>query len=144
MLVADILKNKGSSVKMIRADATAMACAQRLSQDRIGALVVSDDGRRLDGIISERDIAYALAKHGGSIERIPVRELMTKSVITCRPGDTIHETMRTMSQKRVRHLPVQDGDRLVGIVTAGDIMKYRLEEVQLEAAVLRDAVIAAR
>jgi CBS domain-containing protein len=144
MLVADILKNKGSTVKMIGSHATAAACAQRLSQERIGALVVSDDGRRVDGIISERDIAYGLAKYGSGLDRVPVGELMTKSVITCRPRDTIHETMRTMTQRRIRHLPVETDGGLVGIVTSGDVLKYRLEEMQLEAAVLRDAVIAAR
>lgn len=144
MLVGDILKGKGASVKMIGADATAAACAQRLSQERIGALVVSSDGRRVDGIISERDIAYALAKYGSELDRIPVADLMTKTVITCRPRDTIHDTMRVMTQRRVRHLPVEENGALVGIVTSGDVLKYRLEEVQLEAAVLRDAVIAAR
>lgn len=144
MLVADILKSKGAQVKMIASDATARECAQRLNQDRIGALVVSDDGRSVRGIISERDIAYGLAKHGGLLERVLVADLMTKSVITCTPSDTILDTMRTMTQRRIRHLPVLDGGGLVGIITSGDVLKHRLEEVQLEAAVLRDAVIAAR
>lgn len=144
MIVADILKSKGASVKMIRPDETAMACAQRLSTERVGALVVSENGRTLDGIISERDIAYGLARHGGELHHIPVRELMTKAVITCHPRDAIFETMRTMTQRRIRHLPVMEGDTLAGIITSGDVLKHRLEEVQLEANVLRDAVIAAR
>jgi CBS domain-containing protein len=144
MLVADILKRKGATVKMIRSGESAMACAQKLSAERVGALVVSDDGRHLGGIISERDIAYGLAKHGDELHRVPVRDLMTKTVITCAPRDAIVEMMRTMTQRRIRHLPVIDGDALVGIITSGDVLKHRLEEVQLEANVLRDAVIAAR
>lgn len=144
MQVLDILKSKGPTVKMIRSDESALACAQRLSVERVGALVVSDNGRSLDGIISERDIAYGLAKHGAGLHSVPVRELMTKSVITCTPKDSIVQMMRVMTLRRVRHLPVIDGDRLAGIITSGDVMKHRLEEVQLEANVLRDAVIAAR
>lgn len=144
MLVSDILKAKGASVKMIRSDDTAYACAQRLSADRVGALVVSDNGRALDGIISERDIAYGLARHGSELHHVRVRDLMTKAVITCSPRAAIFETMRTMTQRRIRHLPVVDEGHLVGIITSGDVLKHRLEEVQLEANVLRDAVIAAR
>jgi len=144
MLVSDILKAKGLSVKMIRTDDTAMACAQRLSTERVGALVVSDNGRSIDGIISERDIAYGLAKHGPSLYSVPVRDLMTKAVITCSPQDTIVQMTRVMTLRRIRHLPVVDGDRLAGIITSGDVLKHRLEEVQLEANVLRDAVIAGR
>ena len=144
MLVSDILKSKGASVKMIRSDDSAMACAQRLSAERVGALVVSDNGRSLDGIISERDIAYGLAKHGPNLHTVPVRDLMTKAVITSDPRESIVQVMRVMTLRRIRHLPVVDGDRLAGIITSGDVLKHRLEEVQLEANVLRDAVIAAR
>jgi CBS domain-containing protein len=144
MLVSDILKSKGLSVKMIRPDESAMACAQRLSVERVGALVVSENGRSLDGIISERDIAYGLAKHGPGLHSVPVRDLMTKAVITCGPRDSIVQMMGIMTQRRIRHLPVVDGDRLAGIITSGDVLKHRLEEVQLEANVLRDAVIAGR
>ncbi|MDO9383905.1 MAG: CBS domain-containing protein [Hyphomicrobiaceae bacterium] len=144
MLVSDILKSKGASVKMIRSDDSAMVCAQRLSAERVGALVVSDNGRSLDGIISERDIAYGLAKHGPGLHAVPVRDLMTKAVITSGPRESIVQVMRVMTQRRIRHLPIVDNDRLAGIVTSGDVLKHRLEEVQLEANVLRDAVIAAR
>jgi CBS domain-containing protein len=144
MLVLDILKSKGPAVKTIRSGDSAMTCAQHLKDERVGALVVSDNGRSIDGIISERDIAYGLAKYGSSLHSVPVRDLMTKTVITCGPRDPIIQTMRTMTLRRIRHLPVVDGDHLAGIITSGDVLKHRLEEVQLEANVLRDAVIAAR
>lgn len=144
MLVQDILNSKGASVKTIRSTDSAMACAQRLKTERVGALVVSDDGRALDGIISERDIAYGLAKHGSDLHAVLVRDLMTLTVITCAPRDPIIQTMRIMTQRRIRHLPVIEGDELVGIITSGDVLKHRLEEVLLEANVLRDVVIAAR
>lgn len=144
MIVLDILKRKGAAVKTIRSSDSAMTCAQKLKDERVGALVVSDNGRTIDGIISERDIAYGLAKLGRDLHAALVGDLMTKTVITCAPRDQIIQTMRTMTLRRIRHLPVVDSDELVGIITSGDVLKHRLEEVQLEASVLRDAVIAAR
>lgn len=144
MLVADILRSKGSAVKTVRADATAMSCAQRLKDERVGAMIVSNDGHSIDGIVSERDIAYGLATHGDALYHVRVADLMTKTVLTCTPRDTILDAMRTMTKRRVRHLPVVDGDRLAGIISTGDVLKYRLEEMQLEANVLRDHVIATR
>lgn len=144
MLVQDILKRKGAAVKTIRSADSALACAQHLKTERVGALVVSDDGRTIDGIISERDIAYGLPKYGIGLYDVPVRDLMTTIVITCDPRDSILQTMQIMTLRRIRHLPVVEGGRLVGIITSGDVLKHRLEEVQLEANVLRDAVIAGR
>jgi CBS domain-containing protein len=144
MLVSDILRSKGSTVKMVRSYDTAMSCAQRLKAERVGAMVVSDDGRSLDGIISERDIAYALATQGSELHHVPVRDLMIKNVTTCAPRDTILAAMGVMTRRRVRHLPVVDGGTIVGILSTGDVLKYRLEEMQLEANVLHDVVVAAR
>lgn len=144
MLIADILRSKGSAVKTVRSSDTAMDCARRLKAERVGAMIVSDDGTSLDGIITERDIAYALATHGTELYHAPVSALMTKTVLTCSPRDSIVDVTRTMTLRRTRHLPVKDGAKLVGIVSIGDVLKYRLEEVQLEASVLRDHVIATR
>lgn len=144
MLVADILKTKGESVMSVRTDDTAICVAKRLKEERIGALVVSDDGNALDGIISERDIAYGLAAHGRDLFGVLVSDLMTKSVITCAAQDTIADVTRVMTQRRIRHLPVKDGDRLIGIISIGDVLKHRLDEMQLEASVLRDYAIAVR
>lgn len=144
MLVADLLRTKGAAVKIVRSDETALCFAKRLKSERIGAMVVSDDGNSLDGIISERDIAYGLAEHGSGLYRVTVSDLMTKAVITCSPQDTIAEVTRVMTQRRIRHLPVKDGDTLVGVISIGDVLKHRLDEMQLEANVLRDYAIARR
>jgi CBS domain-containing protein len=144
MKVADILKTKGSAVKTVRPDETAKVFAEHLRNERIGAMIVSHDGSTLEGIISERDLAYGLAAYGDRLPSMRVSELMTRVVILCTPEDTIAEVMTVMTQRRIRHLPVKDGGRLVGIVSIGDVLKHRLGEMQLEANVLRDVAIARR
>jgi len=144
MKVADILRVKGSAVKTVTSDVTALELSERLRAERIGAMIVSNDGRSIDGIISERDLAYGLAAHGGMLPKIAVSELMTKVVVVCSPEDSITDVMRLITQRRIRHLPVKDGDQLVGIISIGDVLKHRLDEMQLEANVLRDYAIAAR
>ena len=98
----------------------------------------------IEGIVSERDIAYGLVAHGSQLPSIAVSKLMTKAVVVCSPEDSIIDIMKLMTQRRIRHLPVKDGNRLVGIVSIGDVLKHRLGEVQLEANVLRDYALAAR
>ena len=144
MKVADILRVKGSAVKTVTSDVTALEFSERLRAERIGAMIVSNDGRSIDGIISERDLAYGLGAHGGMLPKIAVSELMTKVVIVCSPEDSITDVMKLITQRRIRHLPVKDGDQLVGIISIGDVLKHRLDEMQLEANVLRDYAIAAR
>jgi CBS domain-containing protein len=144
MKVEDILRIKGSVVKTVPPHETALMLSERLRADQIGAMIVSDDGRTIDGIISERDLAYGLATHGSMLPRIPVSELMTKAVIVCSPEDSITDVINLMTLRRIRHLPVKDDDQLVGIISIGDILKHRLGEVQLEANVLRDYAMAAR
>jgi len=90
------------------------------------------------------DLAYGLAAHGGMLPKIAVSELMTKVVVVCSPEDSITDVMKLITQRRIRHLPVKDGDQLVGIISIGDVLKHRLDEMQLEANVLRDYAIAAR
>jgi CBS domain-containing protein len=142
MTVATILKNKRPDVQMIRPDATVLAFAVKLKAERIGAMIVSADGRSLDGIISERDLAYGLAVHGEKLPRLPVSDLMTRAVVVCRPEDSIAEIINIMTLRRFRHLPVRQDDRIVGIISIGDVLKHRLGEAQLEANVLRDVAIA--
>ena len=144
MNVADILRTKGASVKTVSAGASALVVAQRLRGEWIGAMIVSDDGSSIEGIISERDLAYGLATHGSNLPYVAVSELMTKEVITCSPRDSVSEIAKVMTQRRIRHLPVKDGHQLVGIITIGDVLKHRLDEMQLEANVLRDYAIARR
>jgi CBS domain-containing protein len=138
MNVADILKAKGNAVKTVRPDETALELAEQLRAEHIGAAIVSADGTTIDGIVSERDLAYGLAAHASKLPTVAVERLMTKVVVVCSPEETVHEVMRTMTQKRIRHLPVKNGEDLVGIISIGDVLKHRLSEVQLEAEVLRD------
>ena len=144
MSVADILRKKGSGVTTVRPNESAQAFARRLKTERIGAMVVTSADGSMAGIISERDLAYGLATHGTKLVNATVSELMTKAVITCSPTDSVSEIMKVMTQRRIRHLPVMDGHKLVGIVTIGDVLKHRLDEMQLEANVLRDYAIARR
>ena len=144
MRVADILRIKGSTVKTVTPDETALELSEKLRAAQIGAMIVSDDGTSIDGIISERDLAYGLAAHGRELPRIAVSKLMTKVVFVCSPEDSITDVMKLMTQRRIRHLPVKDGAQLVGIISIGDVLKHRLGEVQLEANVLRDYAMAAR
>ena len=107
-------------------------------------MLVSGDGRTIDGIVSERDLAYGIAAYGSDLPVLSVSRLMTKAVVVCSPDDTITHVMKLMTQLRVRHVPVKDCDQLVGIVSIGDILKHRLDELELEANVMRDYVVAGR
>jgi CBS domain-containing protein len=144
MKVADILRIKGSVVKTVTPHETALLLSGYLRAEQIGALVVSTDGNSIDGIVSERDLAYGLATHGVRLPTIPISELMTKAVVVCSPEDSVTDVMKLMTQRRIRHVPVKDGDQLVGIISIGDVLKHRLGELQLEANVLRDYVAVAR
>jgi CBS domain-containing protein len=144
MKVSDILQIKGSKVEWVTPDTSAGELSVRLHAAQIGAMIVSSDGRTIDGIVSERDLAYGIAAHGRDLPTLPVSRLMTKAVVVCSPEDTITQVMRRMTQVRVRHLPVKEGDQLVGIVSIGDVLKHRLDELELEANVIRDYAVAAR
>lgn len=140
MKVRDILAHKGSAVVTVRPDTTVATAIHRLLLERIGALVVSDDGVCVLGIVSERDIVRVVAERGAEAlaPDLTVGEMMTRNVLTCGLDDTVKELMTTMTQRRIRHLPVVDNGRLVGIVSIGDVVKNRLDEVELEANVLRE------
>ncbi len=145
MKVADILAHKGNRVVTIKSDASLRTAIKRLALERIGALVVSDDGEHVDGVLSERDVVMALAEQGGEILEPSrrVEAFMTRSVRVCTPEDSIAHLMRVMTLHRIRHLPVVEDGRLVGIVSIGDVVKNRLEELEMETSVLRDAWLSA-
>lgn len=144
MNVKSILEAKGYSVETIRPDATLDLAVHRLAAKEIGALVVTADGRRLDGVLSDRDVTRGLARHGGRLLEMQVSRVMSKQVPVCSPDTSIRDAMAEMTRSRHRHLPVVEGGALRGLVSIGDVVKHRLEEMQLEASVLRDAYIAAR
>ncbi len=144
MKVADILKAKGAEVMTVKPDESVAALAQRLRLAGVGAMLVSQDGDSLDGIVSERDIAYALPARGADLHEVRVSELMTRTVITCSPQDSCGEVAKIMTSRRIRHLPVKEGARIIGVISIGDVLKARLSEIELEASVLRDLAIAGR
>jgi CBS domain-containing protein len=142
MNVEGILRAKGAAVVTIRPDATVGDLVKGLREERIGAMVVSEDGRTVLGIISERDVVRGLADRGPRILEIPIAELMTRDVVSCTPRDTVKQVMAQMTKRRIRHVPVLADGVLTGIVSIGDVVKNRLEEMETETNVLREAYIA--
>ena len=140
MLVETILETKGRRVATVPPDETIADAAAKLKQQQIGALVVSVDGLNVLGIISERDICRALVDHGTALGTMRVEDLMTREVITCVAGDTIANLMSIMTEKRIRHLPVIENGVMCGLVSIGDVVKIRLEEVQHEAEAMREYI----
>ena len=144
MLVRHVLEMKGAVVATVPTDATLTDVARLLAEHGVGALVVSDDGETIAGIVSERDLARAIARQGADALGTPVTEAMTSKVQTCRPDATIDSLMETMTSGRFRHLPVTVDERLVGIVSIGDVVKNRLAELQTESQVLHDYLYSGR
>jgi CBS domain-containing protein len=140
--IETVLKAKGRHVETTSPDTPILDVAQQMRLRTIGAVVVSRDGRHLDGIVSERDIVLGLAHDGDRLLRMRAGQLMNKAVVTCSPSDSIGHVMAVMTERRVRHLPVVEGGELRGLISVGDIVKNRLEELELETNVLRDAYLA--
>ena len=136
MQVSAILKSKGPSVATIGADETVAAAVAELARRNVGALVVSSDGRSVDGIISERDITRALDGVGGAILDKPIRMIMSSSVQTVSPDEEVEALAVLMTERRVRHLPVLSDGVLVGIVSIGDVVKSRIEELEQDREAL--------
>lgn len=144
MKVEGILRQKGRAVETIHPDATVALAVHRLTTQGIGALVVSPDGERVEGVLSERDVVRALARRGPDLMTLRVADVMSAVVPVCSPEASIKDVMARMTASRQRHLPVVDAGRLRGIVSIGDVVKNRLEELELETSVLREAYIAHR
>ena len=133
MNVQSILAGKGSDVATIGHTASLSDAAAALRDRGVGALVVSDDGQHIDGIVSERDVVRALAAHGASALGRTVGSAMSTQVVTCAAGDSVDELMASMTERRIRHLPVVDTEGLLaGIVSIGDVVKARLGDLENE------------
>ncbi len=143
MIVESILRAKGSHVFTISPLATIKSAASLMQDKNISALVVVS-GERILGMISEREIMRGFARYGDSLVNLPVKSVMIHDVITATFDDTVKQLMGQMTRHRIRHLPVVRDGKLAGIISIGDVVKYRLESLELEANVLRDAYIAAR
>ncbi|MCQ8241498.1 CBS domain-containing protein [Rhizosaccharibacter radicis] len=137
MLIDAILARKGRTVISIRPDKPVSAAVALLAEHRIGAVVV-EDRDRIAGIFSERDLVKLLARTGAAGLNEPVRSVMSSPVITCAPGDRIDQVMASMDKHHVRHMPVTEDDRMVGIVSLRDLGRHRLNEKELETATLLD------
>ena len=142
MSVQDILDRKGTEVITIQANEPVRSAANRLRYHGIAALVVKTDDV-ITGLISERDIVYAISDHGERALSMPVREVAPRAIITVTPTDTVKRAMSLMTHHRVRHLMVTVEGMPVGIVSIGDIVKHRLEDLETESNVLRDAYMSA-
>ncbi len=140
MTVKSILSAKGSEVLTIEPATNLAAAAKLLAERKIGALVVTGPDRRVIGIVSERDLVQGLAAHGPAALDLPLTEVMTRKVMTCSISDTISSVMERMTEGKFRHLPVVEQGRLSGIVSIGDVVKYRLQEMEREQSALRDYI----
>jgi CBS domain-containing protein len=141
MNIEQILATKGRAVSTVDRTMRVGAAVAQMRKERIGALVVTADGGVIQGIISDRGVLWAIADRGSEVLEDQVESVMTPEVITCRAEDPVAGIMATMTERRVRHIPVVDGNgTLEGIVSIGDIVKYRLDEIQDEANALRDYI----
>jgi CBS domain-containing protein len=132
MLIANVIRGKGSDVVTMSADATVRELIHVLAHHGIGAVVVSAKGSMIAGIVSERDVVRALNRDGDELLDQPVAEIMTTEVVTCDLQDHIDDVMAVMTEWRIRHVPVVDGGVLAGIVSIGDMVKSRIRELEGE------------
>ena len=144
MRITDLLRVKGTRVVTITPDTTVRQLLAVLAEHGIGAVVVSADGTSVDGIASERDIVRAFAKRGAAAMSEPVTAIYTAEVHTVTPDTQIEEVMRMMTERRVRHAPVVLDGNLRGIVSIGDVVKNRIDELETERAALTDYITSAR
>ena len=143
MNVDAILQNKGNAVETARPDWNVAQVCQRLNELEVGALLVSKGGQSVNGIVSERDVINHIAKEGAAVVDRPVSDIMIHDVVTCTRDDDIAHLMETMTERRIRHLPVVENDVLIGIFSIGDVVKYRIQETEYEAKALREYITTA-
>jgi CBS domain-containing protein len=139
MTVRAILDTKGHQVQSVEPGAKLSAAIKILSERRIGAVLVLSQGH-IEGILSERDIVRVLGERGASVLDEPVSSTMTRKVVSCRENDTVSEIMETMTRGKFRHLPVVEDNRVVGLISIGDVVKWRVGEYEREQEALRDYI----
>jgi len=136
MTVRAILDTKGHEIMSVRPEAKVSEAIEILGERKIGAVLVMSEAR-IEGILSERDIVRALGERGGSVLGEPVGAVMTRKVVHCRPNDTVAAIMEMMTLGKFRHLPVLEGERVVGLISIGDVVKWRVQEYETEQEALR-------
>jgi CBS domain-containing protein len=137
MPVSTILKDKGSNVISAKPSESVQTVAKRLSDNRIGAVVVLDDFGRLAGIVSERDIVREIASQGAGVMSAPVSNVMSRHVRTCSSADNEETIVGLMTTNRIRHLPVVDNGKLCGMISIGDVVKHRMQQIERESEELQ-------
>lgn len=140
MILAELMRGKSNDVIKIKANDSIADAATALTENKIGALLVEDQSGNIVGILSERDIVGGMGPHGADLHDVSVSELMTAELIKCAPDDTVLEAMAMVTDRRIRHLPVYDGDEFIGFVSIGDLVKCRISEVQAEAEAMRQYI----
>ncbi|WP_420549762.1 CBS domain-containing protein [Curvivirga sp.] len=140
MNVEGILKGKGSNVLGLNENDTIESAVTILAEKKIGATVVLDNAGKLVGILSERDIVREIGNQGASVLNKSIGDIMTKDVQTCSPSDAVAKIMAQMTEGRFRHLPVMDNGNMVGIISIGDVVKNRINELEFEANAMRDYI----
>ena len=139
MTVRTILDSKGHQIQSVEPDVKLSAAIKTLGERKIGAVLVMSKGR-IEGILSERDIVRVLGERGAGALDEPVSAVMTRKVVSCRQSDTVSAIMEMMTLGKFRHLPVLEGERVVGLISIGDIVKWRVREYELEQEALRDYI----
>ena len=140
MILADLLRGRDREIIKIKTNDCIADAATTMTEGKVGALLVQDEAGNIVGIISERDIVGGMGPHGADLHDVAVSELMTVDLIKCAPGDTVLEAMAMMTDRRIRHLPVFDGEDMVGFISIGDLVKCRISEVQAEAEAMRQYI----
>jgi CBS domain-containing protein len=152
MKIEALLHKKGREVVTVKPDATIFEVVEKLRAHRIGCVVVSQDGKHVNGVVAVRDIAYAMAERsdrirmalGADILDAPISRIMTQEVHCCGPQDTLRHVMGEMTRRHILHVPVLENGELCGIVSNDDVVKYAVEEMDLEKGVLQDSVLMLR
>lgn len=142
MTIATILRNKGNRVIHLSPDTTLQAAAALLMEKRIGCVPVIDGGKVV-GIFSERDVVRSVGEKGAAVLDLPISTEMTSPAVTVAPDMPVLAALSLMTQRRIRHLPVLDGDQLVGFISIGDLVKHRMDRIESEAAAMRDYIQSA-
>ena len=140
MIVSQLLKSKGYQVYTVSEETNINEISRILSEKRIGVAVIINESKNVIGIISERDIIRGLSQYGEKVLDMPSKALMTKNVITSGLDSHIHELMREMTNSRIRHMPIVEDEKLVGLISIGDVVKNRVEELQAEGDMLREYI----
>lgn len=142
MLIVHVIRDKGATVHTVPEAATLEQAAKELNLRKVGALVIVDEEGKVSGLLSERDIIREIARRGAACLGDRVGAAMTRTIITAEPTETVDEGLARMTDRRIRHLPVMENGRLVGIISIGDLVKHRIEAVEAEARAMQDYIAA--